>query len=92
MPEISSIQRQLALLQRQIKDLAGKIKLETDPDKKGILSKKLIDLNTKRKKLDQEMEDAVTALHSSDELVTNEGFVRWRHYIKQRILEHKKRK
>lgn len=92
MPEISSIQRQLALLQRQIKDLAGKIKLETDPDKKAVLSKKLIDLNTKRKKLDQEMEDAVTALHSSDELVTNEGFVRWRRYIKQRILEHKKRK
>lgn len=77
--DISSIQRDLANLQKQSKQLSDKIKTETDPNRKAILQKKLIDLNVKKAELNKEIEAAVSSIGLGQELEL-EGFSKWNKY------------
>lgn len=69
--DISSIQRDLANLQKTMRDLNTKISSEKDPLKKAELRKKLAELEVKRSKLDASLEDEVTKLHSDVDLQLN---------------------
>lgn len=83
--DITSVQRDLADLQKQAKQLSDKIKNESDPTRKAILQKKLIDLNTKKANLNKEMEDLVTSIGVGQELEFAEGFTKWNKYKKGKI-------
>jgi hypothetical protein len=82
--DIATVQRDLANLQKQSKQLSDKIKTETDPNRKAILQKKLIDLNTKKANLNKEMEDIVTSIGAGQELEL-EGFTKWNKYKKGKM-------
>lgn len=82
--DITTVQRDLANLQKQSKQLSDKIKTETDPNRKAILQKKLIDLNTKKANLNKEMEDIVTSIGAGQELEL-EGFTKWNKYKKGKM-------
>ena len=82
--DIATVQRDLANLQKQSKQLSDKIKTEADPNRKAILQKKLIDLNTKKANLNKEMEDIVTSIGAGQELEFAEGFTKWNKYKKTR--------
>lgn len=86
--DISSIQRDLANLQKQSKQLSDKIKTETDPNKKAILQKKLIDLNVKKAELNKEIEAAVSSIGLGQELEL-EGFIKWNKYRKLKMTKNK---
>ena len=83
--DITSVQRDLADLQKQAKQLSDKIKNESDPTRKAILQKKLIDLNTKKANLNKEMEDLVTSIGVGQELEFAEGFTKWNKYKKSKV-------
>lgn len=83
--DITGVQRDLADLQKQAKQLSDKIKNESDPNRKAILQKKLIDLNTKKAKLNKEMEDLVTSIGVGQELEFAEGFTKWNKYKKSKV-------
>ena len=83
--DITSVQRDLADLQKQAKQLSDKIKNESDPTRKAILQKKLIDLNTKKANLNKEMEDLVTSIGVGQELEFAEGFTKWNKYKKSKM-------
>ncbi len=77
--DISSVQRDLANLQKQTKQLSDKIKNEADPTRKAILQKKLIDLNVKKAELNKEIESLVSDMGVGQELEL-EGFTKWNKY------------
>lgn len=83
--DITAVQRDLANLQQQAKQLSDKIKNESDPNRKAILQKKLIDLNTKKANLNKEMEDLVTSIGVGQELEFAEGFTKWNKYKKSKM-------
>ena len=83
--DITTVQRDLANLQKQSKQLSDKIKNESDPNRKAILQKKLIDLNTKKANLNKEMEDIVTSIGAGQELEFAEGFTKWNKYKKSKV-------
>lgn len=82
--DISSVQRDLANLQKQTKQLSDKIKNESDPTRKAILQKKLIDLNVKKAELNKEIESLVSDMGVGQELEL-EGFTKWNKYKKSKM-------
>lgn len=53
---IDTLKKQIIDLQKQANTLTAKIKTEKDPDRRGKLQKQLIDINTKKRKLNDKLD------------------------------------